>query len=64
MSDLIFFLFIVEIGDATIKFESLTAIPNVFVPGSIPKILFLGKMFNKNSSGLKIGIIDANRLSY
>ena len=63
MSDLIFFLFIVEIGDATIKFESLTAIPNVFVPGSIPKILFLGKMFNKNSSGLKIGIIDANRLS-
>ena len=64
MSDLIFFLFIVEIGEATIKFESLTAIPNVFVPGSMPNILFLGKMFNKNSSGLKIGIIDANRLSY
>lgn len=62
-SDCIFFLFIVETGEATIKFESLTAIPKVFVPGSIPKILFLGEMLDKNSSGLKIGIIDANRLS-
>jgi hypothetical protein len=34
------------------------------VPGSIPKILFLGEMLDKNSSGLKIGIIDANRLLY
>ena len=63
ISILIFFLFIVVIGEATIKFESLTAIPNVLVPGSIPKSLFLGKIFNKNSSDLKIGIIDANRLS-
>ena len=60
-SELIFFLFMVNMGEATIKLESLTAIPNVFEPGSIPNSLFLGKIFNKNSSGLKIGIIDANR---
>ena len=61
-SERIFFLFMVSIGEATIKLESLTAIPSVFEPGSIPNSLFLGKIFNKNSSGLKIGIIDANRL--
>ena len=64
MSEFNLFLFIVETGDAIVQSELLTAIPKVFVPGSIPKSLFLGKIFNKNSSGLKIGIIDANRLSY
>ena len=56
--------FIVLIGEATVISELLIAIPSVLVPWSIPNSLFLGKIFNKNSSGLKIGIIDANRLSY
>ena len=51
----------VVIGEATVKSVLLTATPIVFVPGSIPISLFLGKIFKKNSSSLKIGIIDANR---
>ena len=63
-SDLSLSLFIVFIGEATVISELLIAMPSVLVPWSIPNSLFLGKIFNKNSSGLKIGIIDANRLSY
>ena len=64
MSDASFFRLIVLIGEATVRSVLLTAIPSVFVPGSMPISLFFGKIFNKNSSSLKIGIIDANRFPY
>ena len=40
MSDASFFRLIVLIGEATVRSVLLTAIPNVFVPGSMPISLF------------------------